>query len=181
MGYLLETLNRGNIYDCGVIFGDSERVRIGDLPAMPMDQFAQYSTETLTQILLSEETPQDLKDKTRTNIAFVYGRLSQAVSDRLNIRFSPEENQMIEIIESQSPKIALQIGNPERKYQANPFVLQGNQVNISNLYTVALPDFVAFATYILGGSMFGWTIKDVPKTVKDSVQQLMETVVPFDL
>lgn len=182
MAYRLETLNRGSIEDCGVLFGDSDRIRMGDLPAISLDQFCSYSTDALVEILTSPEIPEDLKQEVKIRVAFTSGRILQTELDQHNnnLMFGkhPKLKEAKAIQNTFSPIFASQVGNPERTYQNNPFTLEEGNVLISNLYRVAASDFSAFAMHILGGGLFGWTYKEVPKPVKENMNRLMTEVLP---
>lgn len=177
MSYELET-NRGNVEDFGFIFGDVNRVRLGALPAISIDQFAEYSSETLLQMLSSDQVPSHIKEKVKQEIAFMYGRIHQAQLDQIATDMQRgkilQETEISKIMRIASNAMAGDIGNPERNYTENPFVLNDSKVTISKFYSVEILEFTSFATQIFSGGMFGWTPGNIiPEQIKEKAGKLM--------
>lgn len=174
MSSRIETLNRGGVDEFGFIF-TAERVGLGALPSMPIDQFAQYSVDTLIQIASSEETPQDLKEKIKLDTAFMYGRVIQANMDHNSSSLKQDPDK--EFIKKAEISISNTVSNLERNYPQNPFDFKDRKIAISNFYDVSLPEFTAFAMHILGGGLFGWTT-GVPEAIKTNAGRFMKAVNP---
>ena len=177
MSSSLETLNCGEVEDCGFVFGDTELVRLGDLPAMPLDQFAEYSTETLLQIVALRDLSSDVEERIKAQIAYACGRINQArinevaLSDKAS---NPASKLFLKNIASQ---LAGHVVNPGRMYEHNPFTLERRHVTISHLYNVEFDECVLFSTHILSGGMMGWTT-GVPTEIKKHSERLLEAVLP---
>jgi len=182
MSYVLETLNRGYVEDCGFVFGDIECVRLGALPAIPVSQFVEYSTETILEILSSENLDSKLKEQLQIEIAFNCGRVTQATvqetSRSLKRRADIDDEIARQVVKTMTPNLAGEFGNPARNYVKNPFVFQNGQVNISNIYEVSVPEFVIFASRQIGGGTFGWNpnIIRIPKEVKENSLRLLQAI-----
>ena len=180
MSYGLETLNRGTVEDCGFLFGDNETIRLGALPAMPIEQFVRYSSETILSILESENIDPKLKQKFIARISFECGRLFQSLISREPMkRENPDDALARQIIKGLSPRVAANFGNIARDYPNNPFKFGDGKVIISNFYEVDPEDFVFFASYIYGGGTFGWNprISPPPEEVKHCILKLQGRLV----
>ena len=166
----LETLNCGLIENCGIIHGDSDFIRIGDLPALPIDQFAEFSTETLLQMLGSSDVPPDEKERIRIEAAYSCGRVLQARIQDMN-NMSRQNDPFAALAKTAGNHFASQIGNPGRMYERNPFQLLPDKVTISHLYDLKHIEFATFATSIIAGGVFGWGF-GVPESVANNAEKL---------
>lgn len=173
----LETLNCGGVDECGFVFGDTELVRLGDLPAVPLDQFAEYSADTLLEILNSDKIPEEIKHGTRSRIAYACGRLIQARLGRINSKRKMTDEKMETNIKKAVQGLASQVGNPGRRYEKSPFVLKQDHVDISQIYQVSIPEFVTFTADIFAGGFMGWGL-GVPDAVTNHADRLISAAVP---
>lgn len=178
MSSVLETLNRGNVEDCGFVFGDVACVRLGALPSMPIGQFAEYSTETIIQILESQDLDPSLKNDVVARIALNCGRVLQAYIYQTDMKLHPEDKKdeiVQHVVQNVIPRIASEVGNPAREYSSNPFVFENGQLTISNFYEMSVPKFVAFAGKMLAGGMHGWNprVVEIPEEVIENAKKLM--------
>jgi len=180
MSYILETLNRGMVEPCGIVFGNSDEICLGDLPSVPIAQFAEYSTETLLQIIGMETVSDDDRKTYRARLAFTAGRLYQQQMTHTDYKFQtgirpdPEEEFHKFLRESVIPKVAGEVANPGRDYLVNPFIVEGDHINISNFYMVSFSEFVHFSTEYLAGGMAGFHKSfELPEELKNSVGKLL--------
>lgn len=164
--------------DCGFIFGDTERVKLGAVPALGIEQFIGYSTDTLIKIIASEEIPPEIKEKIKIRIVDACRRIekdliAQATEKGLAITLPDSEKVLVE----KARFIASAFGTPERNYGENPFELEGNLVNISNCYKVTTDEFVFFSTQILEGGLFGFHPSQCPaEKLAESLARLKQAV-----
>lgn len=171
MATRLETLNCGVLENCGIIHGDSDFIRIGDLPALPIDQFAEFSTEALLQMLGSNDVLPEEKERIKIEAAYSCGRVLQARIQDFNNRLSRRNDPLAERAKTAGNHFASQIGNPGRMYEKNPFQLFPDKVTISHLYDLSHIEFATFATSIIAGGMFGWGF-GVPEAVVNNAEKL---------
>lgn len=173
---MFETLNRGRA-EGGVIFGDSEVIRLGDLPAIPVEQFVSYSSETILEIIESKDV--DLKDKQRfiALVSFACGRLFQvSISKNTKTENNPSKEVFTKIILDMAPGIAADFGRVGMEYSHNPFDFEDGKVIISNFYELNPEDFVYFVSHIFGGGFFGWNPKLFPsfEKIKPQILELQD-------
>ncbi len=182
MSYAIETLNRGTVEDFGFVWGDTESIRMGALPAMPINEFARYSTDTILGIFQDESVDAELKQRLLLDIAFNCGRVIQAEAQELNLehgfrRIQHAEFRGVREGVKQASKVFAEIdANLSRSYKRNPFVFSEGKVTVSNFYELDVPQFVLFAARVLGGGLAGWNpeLDKIPSSVSESVRRLMD-------
>lgn len=182
----METRNRGPVGDFGFFSADTNRIRLGELPAMPTVQFCGYATASILAAYSHANQEERAKMKgyvasaaasinrhsirpTETVLDLPRYHLLQA--EIIRDQFVRELNQAIKS-DDQARKdrltdellIALDTARGEvtQDYSQNPFTVQGSEVSIGGTYVVDIVEFTAFATNYMAGGMFGWDSRGTP-------------------
>ena len=149
MTRFLETENHGIVGEFGFYALHIGEVNMGELPPMPLDQFCEFSADTIHLMA------KNLDGLEYNTIATHVQELGQRLN-HMDERTSP-----------------LRID--ARPYAANPFrvLTEDNVVNIGGTYDVQYRAFTDFVLYVLGGGHVGWGEKGIPKPATKSLKRIL--------
>jgi hypothetical protein len=181
----------GEYFVGGFWSADTSRIRLGDLDPIGMDQFGEYASEAIINLLPA------LSSERRIQASSLINDTSRKLAD-LPVRpventfTGAEDYQMLvdqqralqgkgtdnpalaqELGEGIARAIGSHIGHTEIYYENNPFVVRDNRVVIAGTYEVEGMEFIHFSVNYLGGGDFGWP-KEIgaPKSAIDAVKRL---------
>lgn len=180
MSIELATLNRGGVPDFGFCGPDTTRVMLGDLPAMRLIEFCNFSVDALMAVIPFIEA-------TKRSRIMDYVKWIAAKHEKMKIRPDYEvtvastysdEHPVIFLGDAKQEEEFVSSLNPAGKividYTKNPFLVQDGNINIGNIYLVEPTHFAVLILSILHGGLAGWSKESgVPECADRNLRRLL--------